>query len=96
MITENPSTAYTGTQGAFAVYGFEYKPGLEEEGGYVTYAFPFQMVAQYLQTSRSRWINDNKRAWTFRAGGMGANAATEISARPVPREPMVWDASYTL
>lgn len=70
VITENNGQAYTGTGGLFATYGFEYKPGLEEEGGYVT------------------WINNNKRAWTFRAGGMGPNPLTEIAARPVPREPM--------
>jgi hypothetical protein len=40
-------------------------------------------------TIRFRWINDGKKVWTFRAGGMGANPLTQISERPVPREPMV-------
>jgi hypothetical protein len=40
-------------------------------------------------TIRFRWINDGKRVWTFKAGGIGANPLTEISERPVPREPMV-------
>ncbi|KAG7447439.1 glycoside hydrolase family 16 protein [Guyanagaster necrorhizus] len=34
------------------------------------------------------WINDGKVAWTLNAAGMGADSATEISARPVPEEPM--------
>jgi beta-glucanase (GH16 family) len=34
------------------------------------------------------WINDNKVAWTMKAGGVGANQLVDISARPVPQEPM--------
>ncbi|KAF6762238.1 glucosidase [Ephemerocybe angulata] len=34
------------------------------------------------------WLSDNKLAWTLEAAGFGANALTEISARPVPQEPM--------
>lgn len=35
------------------------------------------------------WIADNKIAWTIHAGGLEADTQTEISARPVPQEPMV-------
>ncbi|KAJ7667135.1 beta-glucan synthesis-associated [Mycena rosella] len=34
------------------------------------------------------WIADNKLAWTINAGGLAADTQTEISARPVPQEPM--------
>ncbi|KAJ7693039.1 glycoside hydrolase family 16 protein [Mycena rosella] len=34
------------------------------------------------------WITDNKVSWTLNAGGMGADTQTEISARPIPQEPM--------
>lgn len=34
------------------------------------------------------WINDGKLAWTINAAGVGADTATEISARPIPQEPM--------
>ncbi|KAI0036059.1 beta-glucan synthesis-associated [Vararia minispora EC-137] len=34
------------------------------------------------------WISDNKAAWTLNAAGMGADSAVQISARPVPQEPM--------
>lgn len=34
------------------------------------------------------WISNGKLAWTLNAAGMGADTATEISARPVPQEPM--------
>ncbi|KAG5342992.1 hypothetical protein C0989_005943 [Termitomyces sp. Mn162] len=34
------------------------------------------------------WISDNKAAWTFRAPGMDADPTVEVSARPVPQEPM--------
>jgi beta-glucanase (GH16 family) len=64
------SSCYTGMTGGFAVYGFEYKPGLQDEGGFVT------------------WINQNRQAWTFQPGGIGADPLTQISARPIPREPM--------
>lgn len=34
------------------------------------------------------WVSDAKQSWTVRAGSMAANAEAEISARPVPYEPM--------
>ncbi|KAF9555288.1 beta-glucan synthesis-associated protein SKN1 [Agrocybe pediades] len=34
------------------------------------------------------WINDGQQAWLLHAAGMGPDSATEISARPVPQEPM--------
>ncbi|KAI0321949.1 beta-glucan synthesis-associated [Amylostereum chailletii] len=34
------------------------------------------------------WITNNKAAWTIKAAGVGANAAAEISARPIPQEPL--------
>ncbi|KAK0223687.1 glycoside hydrolase family 16 protein [Armillaria fumosa] len=46
-------------------------------GCYATYAF------EYIT-----WVNDGKVAWTLNAAGVGADSDTEISARPVPREPM--------
>ena len=38
VVTTNNQQAYTGTGGLFAQYGFEYQPGLQSEGGYVSYA----------------------------------------------------------
>jgi hypothetical protein len=35
------------------------------------------------------WISDGKYVWKVGAGGVGANELTQISARPVPKEPMV-------
>ncbi|KAF9009992.1 glucosidase [Cyathus striatus] len=34
------------------------------------------------------WISSGVKAWTIFGAGMGKDAATEISARPVPQEPM--------
>ncbi|KAG6335081.1 hypothetical protein ID866_4009 [Astraeus odoratus] len=34
------------------------------------------------------WISDDKAAWTVMAGGVGPDSLTEISARPIPQEPM--------
>ncbi|KAK7060394.1 hypothetical protein VNI00_001159 [Paramarasmius palmivorus] len=34
------------------------------------------------------WISDNKQAWTINVGGLAADSAVEISARPIPQEPM--------
>jgi beta-glucan synthesis-associated protein KRE6 len=35
------------------------------------------------------WINNGKPAWTLKAPGMAADTRVEISARPIPQEPMV-------
>ncbi|KAF8351645.1 glycoside hydrolase family 16 protein [Amanita rubescens] len=34
------------------------------------------------------WLSDNQSVWTIRAGGLGQNQNVQISARPVPQEPM--------
>ncbi|EIN12881.1 glycoside hydrolase family 16 protein [Punctularia strigosozonata HHB-11173 SS5] len=34
------------------------------------------------------WVADDKVAWTLLASGMAADSAVEISARPIPQEPM--------
>jgi hypothetical protein len=43
-----------------------------------------QNIPQYVS-----WINDNAIAWTLKSGGVAADTLVEISARPVPQEPMV-------
>ncbi|KAF5371684.1 hypothetical protein D9758_003399 [Tetrapyrgos nigripes] len=55
-------------------------------GGYFA-TYGFEYVAGYNDAYIS-WINDNKVAWTIKAGGMDADSRVEISARPVPQEPM--------
>ncbi|KAJ7438652.1 beta-glucan synthesis-associated protein [Mycena galericulata] len=34
------------------------------------------------------WITNNEVTWTLNVGGLGADTGTEISARPIPQEPM--------
>jgi beta-glucanase (GH16 family) len=34
------------------------------------------------------WINDGKKAWTLMQPGLAADTRVEISARPIPQEPM--------
>lgn len=46
----------------------------------VTFAHDLQYIT---------WISDNKVAWTLNVAGMAADSAVQISARPVPQEPMV-------
>ncbi|KAK7045601.1 hypothetical protein VNI00_007434 [Paramarasmius palmivorus] len=48
-----------------------------EEGCFSIYGF------EYIT-----WIADNKIAWTLNANGVGPDEAVQISARPVPQEPM--------
>lgn len=48
-----------------------------------TYLYPY-LLFQYIT-----WINDGKTAWTMTGKGMAADPAVEISARPIPQEPMV-------
>jgi hypothetical protein len=35
------------------------------------------------------WINNGQMVWTLYAAGVAADPRVEISARPVPQEPMV-------
>ncbi|KAK0484903.1 glycoside hydrolase family 16 protein [Armillaria novae-zelandiae] len=70
VVSTTNSECYQLSTGCYATYAFEYKPGYDSDGAYIT------------------WVNDGKVAWTLNAAGVGADSDTEISARPVPREPM--------
>ncbi|KAG6828111.1 hypothetical protein H0H92_009161 [Tricholoma furcatifolium] len=69
----NPETYELDGQG-YSIYGFEYVPG----------KFPFAGF----DTGYITWIANNQAVWTLRAPGMGADSVVEVSARPVPQEPM--------
>jgi Beta-glucan synthesis-associated protein SKN1/KRE6/Sbg1 len=49
----------------------------------------FTSLAIRFDNAYITWINDGKKAWTIYAGGVAADPRVEISARPVPQEPMV-------
>ncbi|KAK0234993.1 glycoside hydrolase family 16 protein [Armillaria nabsnona] len=70
VVSQSAQDCYQLGAGCFAIYGFEYKPGYESDGAYMS------------------WINDGKVSWTLNAAGVGAQSEVEISARPVPQEPM--------
>ncbi|KAK0475590.1 glycoside hydrolase family 16 protein [Armillaria luteobubalina] len=70
IVSQSAQDCYELGTGCFAIYGFEYKPGYESDGAYMS------------------WINDGKVAWTLNAAGVGAQSEVEISARPIPQEPM--------
>ncbi|KAH9837168.1 beta-glucan synthesis-associated [Rhodofomes roseus] len=57
----------------------------EETGGYAVYGVQYKPGFDDAYIS---WINNNQVAWTLQAGGVGADSVTEISARPIPQEPM--------
>ncbi|KNZ80548.1 Beta-glucan synthesis-associated protein KRE6 [Termitomyces sp. J132] len=67
----------------FSIYGFEYKTGVGLSAMPVRSTGNSSPSTQYIT-----WISDNKAAWTFRAPGMDADPTVEVSARPVPQEPM--------
>ncbi|EPQ59119.1 glycoside hydrolase family 16 protein [Gloeophyllum trabeum ATCC 11539] len=56
-----------------------------EQGCYSIYGFEYKPG---FDDAYITWISDNKISWTLNVAGLGPDAATEISARPVPQEPM--------
>ncbi|EDR09611.1 glycoside hydrolase family 16 protein, partial [Laccaria bicolor S238N-H82] len=56
-----------------------------EKGCFSTFGFQYKPG---FDNAYITWINDDKPAWTIMVAGMGADPQTEISARPVPMEPM--------
>ncbi|TFK55574.1 glycoside hydrolase family 16 protein [Heliocybe sulcata] len=74
--TQQATSVVTDTTGAC----YEY-----EQGCYSVYGFEYKPG---FDDAYITWISENKVAWTLNAAGMGADTATEISARPVPQEPM--------
>ncbi|KAI5831982.1 glycoside hydrolase family 16 protein [Schizophyllum commune Tattone D] len=56
-----------------------------ETGCFSVYAFEYKPG---FDDGYITWVNNGAAAWTIKAAGMGADDAVEISARPVPQEPM--------
>ncbi|KAF9464880.1 glycoside hydrolase family 16 protein [Collybia nuda] len=50
---------------------------------YSVYGFELGYDEAYIS-----WVSDDRPAWTIKSGGLGPDHAVEISARPVPQEPM--------
>ncbi len=48
----------------------------------------YQRSPQYIT-----WVSGDKIAWSMNAGAVGADSATEIAARQVPAEPMVFQVN---
>jgi len=71
------------------VYGFEYKEGYEKDSKCISFGFTFNSTTPIYVDAYISWINDGKYVWRVGAGGVGANELSQISARPVPKEPMV-------
>ncbi|KAE9392659.1 glycoside hydrolase family 16 protein [Gymnopus androsaceus JB14] len=58
---------------------------LSDNPCYATYGFEY---LPGFDDAYITWIANGQEAWTLNVAGMGADTVTEISARPVPQEPM--------
>ncbi|KAL4265006.1 SKN1/KRE6 family protein [Pleurotus pulmonarius] len=56
-----------------------------EQGCFSIYAFEYKPG---FDDAYILWVSDNKESWTLNVQGLGPDPAVEISARPVPQEPM--------
>ncbi|KAF5316923.1 hypothetical protein D9611_003892 [Ephemerocybe angulata] len=82
IVTQTDQNCYEGETGCFSVYGFELS---ETKVGAEIF------VAQYkpgFDNAYISWISNDAVAWTMLSGGLEPDAAVQISARPVPQEPM--------
>jgi len=92
MIIPNPSISSqntfigSSTQQATSVVT-ETNQGCYEQdlGCYSVYGFEYQPGFDNAYIS---WISNSNLAWTLKVAGMGADPLVNISARPVPQEPM--------
>ncbi|KAF9527794.1 beta-glucan synthesis-associated [Crepidotus variabilis] len=62
-----------------------YEMGTDISHCFSVYGFEYQPGFDDAYIS---WVSDGKVAWTIKAGGLAADSRTEISARPIPQEPM--------
>ncbi|KAK7058138.1 GH16 domain-containing protein [Favolaschia claudopus] len=86
VVTTTNQACYQLIDGCYAVQGFEYVPGYDDAVWILllnTEHFTLKQWSQYIT-----WITDDKVSWTLNAAGVGADPATNISARPISQEPM--------
>jgi hypothetical protein len=84
-LTVTDETAYELNGGGYSVYGFEYQPGFDNAARNLSYGHPrLTEFRQYIT-----WVSNNQPSWTLLSSAVGADPTVEISARPIPQEPMV-------
>jgi beta-glucanase (GH16 family) len=57
-------------------------------GGFGTYGFEYTADPDHREDGYVTWVSSGKPSWSMKAGATGANPRTQISARPIPEEPM--------
>ncbi|KAF9527795.1 glycoside hydrolase family 16 protein [Crepidotus variabilis] len=62
-----------------------YEMGTDATKCFSTYGFEYKPG---FDNAYITWVSDSKVSWTLNVAGMGADSRTEISARPIPLEPM--------
>ena len=58
-----------------------------EGGCFSVYGYEYQ--PGFDEDAYITWVSDNKVSWTAMSGGFAADPRVNISARPIPQEPMV-------
>ncbi|KIK04696.1 glycoside hydrolase family 16 protein [Laccaria amethystina LaAM-08-1] len=76
VVTKTNQRCYELVDGCFSTYGVEIS--LLNLAGW----------DDAVSSSYITWISDSKMSWTVNAAGLGPDPTVEISARPVPLEPM--------
>ncbi|KAF7300811.1 GH16 domain-containing protein [Mycena kentingensis (nom. inval.)] len=88
VVTTTNQDCYQLKNPCYATHGFEYVPGFDDAvrppslPSLPTLTPPLTLP-QYIT-----WITDNKRSWTLLSSGVGPNPQSQISARPIPQEPL--------
>ncbi|KAF5374999.1 hypothetical protein D9758_000440 [Tetrapyrgos nigripes] len=89
-ITKTNPDAYFGSAQVYETYGFEYKPGYDDAVSLLLH-FPTPSN-DFPDTKTSLTVHymdcQCQGAWTAKAAGFAADTGVEISARPIPQEPM--------
>ena len=62
-----------------------------EKGCFSVYGFEYEPG---FDDAYITWISNNKVSWTIKSGGLAADTRVNISARPIPQEPMVSTLMY--
>ncbi|RDB19924.1 Beta-glucan synthesis-associated protein KRE6 [Hypsizygus marmoreus] len=86
VVTDTSQLCYEQDAACYSVYAFEVS--ISFFSIQLIFWFVNVILATGYDDAYISWVSENQTSWTMNAAGVGPDPTVEISARPIPQEPM--------
>ncbi|KAJ3574781.1 hypothetical protein NP233_g1520 [Leucocoprinus birnbaumii] len=88
VLTKTNQICYELIEDCYSIYGFEVITPLSPFVITILITISLRQYKPGYDDAYITWISDSQVSWTLNAGGVGPDETVQISARPIPQEPM--------